>query len=280
MNSHRTTSADGTEITWYDFGGDGPDLLLAHATGFCGRIWEPVVAHLLGDFRCVAYDLRGHGRSASPAGGRAPWDWQRYADDAFAVVTAAGLDMPYGVGHSCGGATEVLLEQRSPGTFRSLYLFEPVIFTASPPTGPDPERDLAVRTRRRRPSFSSRDEALKTFALRGPFATLDPAALAAYVDHGFDAQPDGSVTLALAPDDEAEVYVMASAHDGFDHLAEITCPVTVAHGSESTSFTADHMRTVAERMSSSTFVEWHGLGHFGPLEQPAEFAEAIRKAFL
>src|SRR4051794_17943200 len=96
-------SADGTSIAWYDFDGDGPDLLLAHATGFCGEMWEPVVSAGLRDrFRCVAYDVRGHGSSGRPSGGLEAWDWHRYAEDAASVVAAARLSQPFGVGHSCG----------------------------------------------------------------------------------------------------------------------------------------------------------------------------------
>jgi pimeloyl-ACP methyl ester carboxylesterase len=274
------TSTDGTTIAWYDFGGTGPDLFLAHATGFCGEIWGPVVEHLREHFRCVAFDLRGHGNSESPTGGRASWDWRLYAQDAKAVIDAAGLQSPYGVGHSCGGATEILTEQQFPGTFRRLYLFEPVIFTDVPPLGPDPDRELAARTRRRRATFSSREEAQKTFRSRGPFASLDPAALTAYVDHAFAHHDDGSVTLKLPPDDEAEVYVMASAHDGYVRLPEVNVDTTVVHGSESKSFTEQHLRTVADRLPHGTFRQWEGLGHFGPLEQPHAFAEAIIKTFL
>jgi pimeloyl-ACP methyl ester carboxylesterase len=274
------TSTDGTSLAWYDFGGKGPDLLLAHATGFCGEIWGPVVEHLEHHFRCVAFDLRGHGNSASPEGGREAWNWTRYADDAKAVIDAAQLTNPYGVGHSCGGATELLTEQRFPNTFRQLYLFEPVIFTDIPPLGPDPERELAVRTRRRQAQFASRQEALEKFSSRGPFAALDAAVLETYVDKAFEHHSDGTISLKLAPDDEAEVYVMASAHDGYVRLPEVRTRTTVAHGATSTSFTETHMRAVADRLPDGSFAQWNDVGHFGPLEHPREFAEAVVATFL
>lgn len=273
-------STDGTNIAWYDFGGNGPDILLAHATGFCGQIWLPVVEHLRDSFRCVTYDLRGHGQSASPTSGRSGWDWWQYAEDAWAVINAASLTNPFGAGHSCGGATELLVEEKHPGTFASLYLFEPVVFTEEPPAGPDPERDLAQRTLRRRVSFTSRADARAQFASRGPFASLDPAALDAYTNYGFVEQPDGSVTLRCTPEDEAEVYIMASAHDGFSHLQDVKCRTVIAHGSQSRSFTKDHMMAVQARLSDSSFEEWEGLGHFGPLEQPRAFARALISTFL
>ena len=32
------TAPDGVEVAYYDLGGSGPVLLLAHATGFCGAV--------------------------------------------------------------------------------------------------------------------------------------------------------------------------------------------------------------------------------------------------
>ncbi len=272
------TSTDGTSIAWYDFGGNGPDLFLGHATGFCAHVWAPVLDTLRESFRCYAYDLRGHGSSARPAGGREAWDWQRYADDAAAALTAARLDKPISVGHSSGSATALLLEERAPGTFAAHVGFEPVMFADDPPTGPDEERDLAVRTRERRKSFPSRHAALENFSTRGPFTNLDRRALGAYIDHGFKVFPDGSVQLRCNPEDEAAVYVMATDHDGFVRLDEIRCPVTVVRGAESNAFDEPTMREVAKRVCSGRFVEVEGVGHFGALEKPDEFARIVTAA--
>ena len=39
-------STEGVRVALHDLGGKGAQVLLAHATGFAGRIWEPVTAHL------------------------------------------------------------------------------------------------------------------------------------------------------------------------------------------------------------------------------------------
>lgn len=278
VETQMTKSADGTAIAWYDFGGSGPDLLLAHATGFCAKVWTPVVNRLLDSFHCIAYDARGSGLSNSPDYGREGWDWARYADDADAVLNAAGISNAFGAGHSCGGASEVLLEERKPGTFRALSLYEPVIFPVDPPSGPDPERDLAIKARKRRATFSSRAEAIEQFTTRGPFTKFDREALDAYIDFGFEKQSDGSITLRLKPDDEAEIYVMASGHDGFVRLDEVKCPVAVLRGSESLAFTEDEVKAVVERLPDARFTQLDGLGHFGPLENPEQFAGLLKEA--
>ena len=66
--SWAVTSADGTEIAVYEFGGAGETLLVAHATGFCATMYRPLGVELVDRFRIVALDFRGHGRSARPVG--------------------------------------------------------------------------------------------------------------------------------------------------------------------------------------------------------------------
>ena len=276
---NRAVSADGTEIAWYDFGGDGPDLMLGHATGFCARVWAPVVDELRQHFHCYAYDLRGHGASHRPAGGREAWDWHRYADDLQAAIAAAGLHVPFSVGHSCGSATALLLEERSPGTFRAHVGFEPVMFTFDPPFGPDENRDLAIHTRKRRTSFTSRDDALDNFSTRGPFKNMDRRALEAYVDFGFESQSDGSVSLRLDPEDEATIYIMATAHDGFIKLPGVQCPVTVVRGADSVAFDEKTMQAVASGVQLGSFLQIPDTGHFGALEKPVEFAQIVVNSF-
>ena len=68
-------SSGGVRVAVHDLGGpdaigdhDSAVLLFAHATGFCGRVWEPVAAALTHRFRCLALDFRGHGVSELPDG--------------------------------------------------------------------------------------------------------------------------------------------------------------------------------------------------------------------
>jgi pimeloyl-ACP methyl ester carboxylesterase len=279
VKPQQAISDDGTSIAWYDFGGDGPDLLLAHATGFCARIWNPVVETLRNDFRCQAYDMRGHGLSGRPQGGLDGWNWARYAADAQAVLMAANVDSAYGAGHSSGGATELLLEEKNPGTFEALYLFEPVVFPIEPPSGPDHDRDLAIKARKRRSEFPSRQDALEAFKTRGPFVNLDIRALDAYVDFGFEQHTDGKVTLRCQPEDEASVYVMASAHDGFTHLNRVACPTKLVRGDQSVAFSEDQMRQVVNRLPNGQFTTMSNATHFGPLEHPEQFAADVVSAF-
>jgi pimeloyl-ACP methyl ester carboxylesterase len=281
VQRHNVSSTDDVELTVHDFGGDGPTALFAHATGFHGMVWEPLIAELTPFLRCVALDMRGHGDSTRPASGS--FDWSGFAADVLAVVDDLGAPTPlFGVGHSKGGAALLRAEATRPGSFTALYCFEPIVMTpearlASAAMGD--EQPLAVGARKRREVFESLDAAYENFASKPPLRTLHPAALRAYVDHGFAPLPDGTVRLKCRGEDEAAVYTMGGAHDTYDRLHLVTCPVTIAASGELEG--AGRLAgPVADALPTCRFEEHPDLGHFGPLEAPTVIAEHIRRAFL
>ncbi|HUQ39188.1 MAG TPA: alpha/beta hydrolase [Acidimicrobiales bacterium] len=272
-------SPDGPELAIYDFGGDGDDLLLAHATGFHAHFWLPVVDHLRSSFRCWAFDERGHGRSATPADGR--FAWEAYAADALAVVDRLGLSHPVAAGHSCGGALLLIAEADRPGTFPALWCYEPIVFPPAAPAhdGPNP---LAAGARRRRATFPSFDAAYDNYAAKPPFDRLAPEALRAYVDHGFEptdpGDDRGEVTLRCRPEDEAATYEMGRSHCGWDVLPTIGCPVVVASGETSDAVPPAIAERQVDRLPHGRVEVMTGLGHFGPGERPDQVAASIIRA--
>jgi pimeloyl-ACP methyl ester carboxylesterase len=235
-------STDGVRVALHDLGGPGggggaaegaPVLLFSHATGFCGRVFEPLAAHLSDRFHCVALDYRGHGCTKMPPS--TTLHWSGMGDDALAVLQSGALPSGrplYGVAHSMGGAALVLAAARQPDLFRSLWLFEPVIVPPGMLPGldsdtPNPMADAAAR---RRASFASFDEAIANFAAKPPLDQLHPDALRAYVHHGFARQPDGTVTLRCSPETEAAVYRGAAGSGAWEVLPSVEIPVAVSSG--------------------------------------------------
>jgi len=268
-------STDGVQVAAYELGGSGPPLLLSHATGFHGHIWLPIVERLRDSFTCYSFDTRGHGDSTPPASG--VFDWRAFADDCRAAVDGFGLDQPYAVGHSAGGALLVLAEENQPGTFRSLYLYEPIIY---PGEGlpPDTENPLAAGARRRREVFESRQAAYDNYAGK-VFSVFTPEALHAYVDYAFDDLPDGTVRLKCRGENEARTYEMSFRHGAFNRLAELSLPVTFAAGSETDAIGPDFVRLLAAPVPDARVEILDGLGHFGPMQAPDTLATSIRAAF-
>jgi pimeloyl-ACP methyl ester carboxylesterase len=281
VQPHPFLTSDGVEVAAYDFGGSGPDIVFAHATGFHAMVWQPVIEHLRDSFRCVAFDTRGHGDS-----GKAPaddYDWNNLAIDLATVVHGFQLRRPFGVGHSCGGALLLMLEEAEPGTFRSLYCFEPVVV----PSDLAPRGDagangnpMAEGARRRRAVFASPQEAFDNYAGKPMYERCVPDALWAYVNHGFVDRPDGTVELKCRPEDEARVFSMGMRNHAFERLGVVQCPVTLGRGQES-GFPFDEatQAAVARPIAHARIDTLPGLTHLGPMEDPRLVAGRIRAAF-
>jgi pimeloyl-ACP methyl ester carboxylesterase len=193
------------------------------------------------------------------------------------VVDGLGLERPLGFGHSQGGSALLLAEQARPGTFAGLYLYEPV---AWPEPFPMDDHPLVVGALRRRDEFTSVDAARQRLGSKPPLADLEPAVLAAYVEHGLAPTPGGGVTLKCRREDEAQTYRMGTRHRAFDHLGEVRCPVTIARGSATASVSAELAGRQTALLSDGRLEELDGLGHFGPLTHPAMVAAGAIRALL
>jgi pimeloyl-ACP methyl ester carboxylesterase len=272
-DTERVRAPDGTELAVHDLGGSGGVLLVAHATGFCGRMYQPLADLLADRHRVLAVDLRGHGDSSAPA--NLDFEWHTLGGDVIAVIDAFGCGPVHAFGHSMGGAAVLLGESASPGHLRSAFLYEPIVF----PTGfryESGESPLAEPARRRRATFASRAEALWRFAHRPPLDQMRGDALALYVDHGMEEQPDGSVRLKCEPDSESRVYASEEASQ-IGVVAGCDLPVTIAVGTAGADReTVGYAEALAAALPDAVLQHYDHLGHFGPFQDPVSVAAAVR----
>jgi pimeloyl-ACP methyl ester carboxylesterase len=84
----------------YEVRGDGPVLLFVHGLGYDRFGWGPLPDLLAADFRVVVFDNRGVGDSDVPDG---PYAVSQMAEDAVAVLDAAGVERAHVLGVSLGG---------------------------------------------------------------------------------------------------------------------------------------------------------------------------------
>ena len=98
---------------------DAPPLLLVMGMSFSMRAWGPLPQHLARDFRVVFFDNRGAGESTAPL---RPFGMGDLADDADAVLEAAGAGPACVFGISMGGMVALELALRHPERVRALAL--------------------------------------------------------------------------------------------------------------------------------------------------------------
>lgn len=259
-------------IACHERPGNEVTIFLAHANGFCARMWEPVIAHLPGTWRVLAPDLRGHGESSSPPPTSSNYAWEKYAGDILTVISQRKAAPVVGVGHSMGAAALVLAADEEPASFSSLFLFEPIIMA---PDYEDAESPLADQARRRREFFASRDAARVRLGQKAPFMFWAPEVFDIYIQSGLVEEEEG-VRLACRREVEAVNYEMGSAHDGFAALSRIAMPVTLAAGSRSPKEGPIATAPLARIAPHVTYIEFEGRTHFGPFEDPRLCAAEIK----
>lgn len=277
-------AAPGGELCWFEWGsaGNGPGLLLLHATGFHARCWDATIGALPDDWHCIALDLCGHGRSYRPD---SLSDWLATAAD-VAAFARAKLDRPvFAIGHSMGGYVAARTAALVPDKFAGLLLVDPVMM---PPETYAVEPDGLAGSpgdhpvARRRNAWESAEQMAAHFAQRAPYAHWRPDVLADYCRHGLVSAPSGEgLELACPPVLEASAYMGSWRNNPYGWVGAIACPTTVlrARNAErqgamdfSISPTAPDLAT---HISGASDIHWGEVSHFIPMEVPDRLAELI-----
>jgi len=232
-----------------------------NATGW----WRTVPVLADAGLRVLAFDNRGVGRSDRPSG---PYTVAMMADDAAAVLDAAGIERAHIYGISLGGmiAQEIVL--RHPGRVARLVL------GATTPGGtravPPPEATLGF------------------FARRGEMSAEEAVWASVPYNYAPGTQADAGDRIAqdiqqrlrfpIEPEPYKAQLAAAMGHDALGRLDEIDTPTLVVHGSEDVMVAPGNGRLLAELITGAELLEFDHAAHLYPTDEPA--ADRAVAAFL
>jgi pimeloyl-ACP methyl ester carboxylesterase len=235
--------------------GSGPPVLLVMGLGMNATGWWRTIPALADDFTVIAFDNRGVGRSERPPG---PYTVAQMADDAMAVLDAAGHDSAHVYGISLGGmiAQEIVL--RHPARVQTLVL------GATTPGGalhvPPPEATLAFLERR------AQMPAVEAVWASVPYSY----AAATRRDHAERIGQDIEQRLRFPIEPEPYVAQLAAAvaHDAGDRLGAIDCPTLVVHGDEDNLVVPENGHTLAAAIPGAELMLLSGAAHLYVTDVP------------
>jgi len=243
--------------------GEGPVVVLLHATLHDRRDFDPIASRLRQDHRVIALDWPGHGESPAPAP-----DYQPTAASFADVLTdvVAGLDLPTAafIGNSVGGFAAARLAITEPQRVSRLVLVNAGGFIAGPVTNlycrtlgtpAVMKRVLPWSIRRYMQATSDSDYAVQTRALARA-RTPEGVALTAAMWRSF-AEPD---------------------YDLRPHADRITAPCLVIWGSKDTAIPIRLGRSTAAAIPGAR-LEVLATGHIPFSSDPDGFS-AIALPFL
>ncbi|MGH9030444.1 MAG: alpha/beta fold hydrolase [Acidimicrobiales bacterium] len=263
----RRVDAGGTGLDLIEAGEGGRPLLVLH--GFCGAkesFSERLPALAARGWHVVVPDQRGHGSSDHPTGEGA-YSFERFVDDAVALVDALGWDRLALLGHSMGGMTSQRLAVANQHRLDGLVLMD----TSHRKLELDPELAAAGRDIVRRDGLEGLVEALRD--TDGPLVT--PAHRRLLTDRpGYQAELDAQ-TLACS----AEMWLsmseeMFAARDVLAELRSLELPTLVIVGEQDRPFLGPS-RAIAEAIPGARIEVIAEAGHSPQLEAPAAWTEVL-----
>jgi len=114
------SATDGTRIHYEVTGKPGATpILMIQGLGASKNAWNLQRIAMATRFRIISFDNRGAGRSDKPT---APFTLEQMAEDAIAVLDAAGIETAHVVGASMGGVISQIVAVKHPHRVRSLTL--------------------------------------------------------------------------------------------------------------------------------------------------------------
>ncbi len=238
---------DGVQL-YSEARGSGSAVLLTHGYSATLRMWDPQMEALTDRHRLIAWDMRGHGRSDSPADPAAYSQAATIADMAT-VLDACDVDAAVVAGLSLGGFLSLLFHLAHRERVLALMLLD---------TGPGYKKDEA----------------------RAGWNRFAEKAACAYEEKGLTALGKGSEVRA-GEHRSAEGLANAARgiltqHDAqvMESLPGIEVPVLVLAGGDDKPFlgSTDYM---AAKIPGATRVIIDGAGHAPNLEKPDEFNAAV-----
>lgn len=271
-------SIGNSTIQYLDYKGNGPALLLLHATGFLPWTWHPVARRLKEKFRVIAPYFCDHREADPHMGGLG---WLSLAEDLTHFCAALSLEAPYLIGHSMG-ATVVTLAHAAHGTpAAGVVLIEPIFLpeTLYQSRLTVEQHPLAAKAIKRRNTWTDRDEAITDFKRKPFFQSWDDEVLSLYVTHGITDNTAGGLELTCSPKREASLFMGSMQHDPWPHLPAIACPTLVLEGENSENRPWIDLRKAANLIPRGQYRMVHNAGHLIPMEKPAEIADIIDTFF-
>lgn len=163
--------------------GEGPALFLIHGIGASRHSWDGLVGHLKPHFRCIGYDLRGHGKSPTPP---PPYGLDDLVEDLEALRAELGIDRAHFAGHSLGGMIGPAYARKYPQHVLSLGLYSTAAFR----TADDSAKVKGVVAAMRAKGIAPVLETLKDRWFTPEFAARRPDVITRRLQQVIDTDPD------------------------------------------------------------------------------------------
>jgi len=239
---------------YYETAGSGPPVLLISGQGMTLAAWWRTVGELSRSFRVLSFDNRDIGRSSRTAW---PYVVAQMADDALAVLDAAGVERAHVYGMSLGGMVAQELAIRHPDRVSALVL------GSTTAGGPEAIVDPQPLTFFVRVGAMASEEAEWA-------AVPYNYSLRTRREHGDRIAEDIARRIEHQTDTLAYLHQVAAAatHNAVGRLGSIKAPTLVVCGEEDIVMPPLNGRLLAQGVPGAQLKTWPDAGHLYTTDEP------------
>ncbi len=247
---------------------DARPIVFIHGWSQSMHAWDGLLqSSLANDYRLVALDMRGHGRSDRPEPVGSYRESLLWADDVAAVIAAHDLTKPILVGWSYGGYVIAdYLRHYGEGNVGGVLFAGAITQRATEKTKRYRNGESGARFKAATTPGGNDREAARDFLRLCTFDPLPSARAEFLIDE-----------MALVPVDVRAALFDRPTVDNDDVLSKLTIPVTVVHGAEDRIVLPASAEDHAEVIPGTTLRIYPGVGHM-PFEEAPEAFEADLRA--
>ncbi len=253
-------TARGGHTIYYETYGDPalPPLLLIMGLSLSMRAWDRLPELLAAHFHVLVFDNRGTGRSGRTG---FAFHMRDLADDAAAVIEAAGLKSAHVFGISMGGMIAQELALRHPDRVRGLVL----------------GATFAGWLRSTKPSLRTQ---LELLLLNTGFVTPGRIGRVVVSPEWHSQNPDGALSWIRRAERTTVRFVVAqmvaiARHGTAKRLGQIKAPTLVITGTRDALVPPQNSALIARLIPHARLLELQGAGHAFPLEREQETVRAL-----
>ncbi len=278
LPQHKSFDTGKASVQYLEYPGDGPPLLMLHATGFIPWLWYPLARELAASYRVVTPYFYKH-REPDPETGALSWGVM--AEDFSSLCQGLGMDRPYLVGHSMGGTVSTLATALYGVDTRAMVLMEPIFLPKArySMTVTVDQHPLASKSINRRNYWESREEA-RDYLMSNPFfKSWTPEMLELYVEHGMVPGESGGYTLDCQPRQEAAIFLGSNRKNPWPLQSKVTCPILLLEGEVSDNRAFVDQQKIRDGFPNCRYELVNRAGHLIPMERPRKTLELIRGFF-
>ena len=259
-----TARVNGVELYYQEQGRGEQTVVLSHGLLWSARMYEAQMRALAADYRVIAWDHRGQGRSACP--NHRAHQIETCYHDALALLEHLDATPCHFVGLSMGGFVGMRIAARHPQRLRSLSL----LATAADgePTANMARYRLLTAIAGR---LGTRPVASKVMPIMfGPSFLNDPA-------RASERERWRGELIRNSRDIHRAVTGVIEREHCNDELANIRCPVLVLHGDEDNAISRSRALATYEAIGNARFVAIEAAGHSMTVENPDAVTRALRE---